>query len=296
MSFSSQSLRRVDSKKWLSFFSPAKINLFFRVLHKREDGFHEIASLFQAISLYDTIKVRVSEKDLFTCTDPSLAMDEKNLVCKALHAFRENTKEHSPVEIHLDKKIPMQAGLGGGSSNAATILWALTQLFSVNISREELIEMGSFLGSDVPFFFSSGTAYVTGRGEILEDLSIPTALENDSFIWIAKPEMGLSTPLVYGACKPSLLPNKDPKKTLSTFFSGTAPDFYNDLEEAAFSVCPLLIEIKKGLFDLGFKQVILCCSGTAFFCIGPVSNPVLRGLKFFQTHLISKEKLRWYAL
>ncbi len=286
---SAQSLKRATlSNKWLSFISPAKINLFFRVLRKREDGFHEIASLYQAIDLCDTLHFSLSKEDLFTCSDPALSMDAQNLVCKALKLFREKTGRFDPVAIHLEKKIPMQAGLGGGSSNAATTLFALNQLFSTNLSQEDLTELGSVLGSDVPFFFSIGTAYCTGRGERLQEMPFPESLLRSSCIWIAKPKVGLSTPLVYGACKPELLPQRDPKESFSLF--------YNDLEMAAFSLLPELAILKDTLLDSGFETVVLCGSGTAFFCIGMDHSPQIEGIEFFQTKPFSKENATWYAI
>jgi 4-diphosphocytidyl-2-C-methyl-D-erythritol kinase len=285
---STQSLKRAAlSDKWLSFISPAKINLFFRVLYKREDGFHEIASLYQAINLCDTLYFNFSEKDLFTCSNSSLAMDDKNLIYKALELFRKKTGKQDPISIHLEKRIPMQAGLGGGSSNAATTLFALNQIFSTNLSQKELIELGSVLGSDVPFFFSSGTAYCTGRGEKLQELPFPKGLQS-SCIWIAKPKIGLSTPLVYGACKPELLFQRDPKENFSLF--------YNDLEIAAFSICPELQMLKQILLESGFETVVLCGSGTAFFCIGSNQPPQIEGIEFFKTKSFSKENARWYEI
>lgn len=273
----------------LSFSSPAKINLFFRVLYKREDGFHEIASLYQAIDLCDTLKVSFSEKDLFTCSDPLLSMDENNLVIKALRLFREKTGFSRPLSIDLKKNIPMQAGLGGGSSNAATALFAFCKLFELEISHQELSEWGAFLGSDVPFFFSSGSCYCTGRGEKLEEVS-SFALPS---IWIAKPLEGLSTPLVYSRCHPSSFLPRDPLKSLSSILSENFL-FYNDLEEAAFSLSPSLKNLKKTLLEIGFDQVILCGSGTSFFCIGSVEPVALEGVQFFQVRAIRKQGLDWY--
>ncbi len=286
---SCQSFNRAAYAKRLSFISPAKINLFFRILYKRADGFHEIASLYQAINLCDALHIIPSEQDVLTCSDPSLAMDEKNLVCKALSLFREKTGILEGVSIHLEKKIPMQAGLGGGSSNAAATLFALNQIFSAKLSQKDLEELGAFLGSDVPFFFSKGTAYCTGRGEKLQEMP---AVNLDK-IWIAKPAFGLSTPLVYGACKPSELPARDPLETLNFFYSEKKPSFYNDLEVAAFSICPGLALIKQTLLESGFHQVVLCGSGTAFFCIGDnVIPPKIEGMQFFETFPIQDEILR----
>jgi 4-diphosphocytidyl-2-C-methyl-D-erythritol kinase len=268
---------RVACSEQLSFFSPAKINLFFRVLHKRDDGFHEIASLYQAITLGDVLHVKKAKQDHLACSDPTLAMCENNLVCRALSLFREKTGIVDPVHIHLEKNIPRQAGLGGGSSNAATTLWALYKLFGLSPSIAELEQLGSSLGSDVPFFFSSGTSYCTGRGEKLLEVSLKDSFYETSF-WIAKPLLGLSTPEVYSACNPSLFSPQDPLKTLDSFTSSSDPFFYNDLEEAAFFVLPELKNLKKSLLESGFDQVVMSGSGSSFFCLGSISPPVLENV------------------
>src|SRR5262249_13981075 len=107
----------------LTLLSPAKINLFLRILGKRPDGYHELASLFQAIDLADTIHFSLSDADHLTCTDPAIPVDRSNLIWKSVNLFRRKTGLNFHLKIHLEKKIPHQAGLGGGSSNAATTLW-----------------------------------------------------------------------------------------------------------------------------------------------------------------------------
>lgn len=277
---SSSDVSRAALTKQLSFFSPAKINLFFRVLYKRDDGFHEIASLYQAIDLGDHLHIRRALEDRFTCSDATLAMCDKNLVVKALYLFREITGILDPVNIHLDKKIPREAGLGGGSSNAATTLLALYELFELTPSMSDLRQHGATLGSDVPFFFSSGTSYCTGRGEKLEDVSLRESFYETS-IWIAKPFLGLSTPEVYKACKPSSLLPRDPRTSLDSFLS-SQPLFYNDLEEAAFSVCPQLKNFKNTLLACGFDQVVMSGSGSSFFCLGSAEPPVLENVAWYK--------------
>jgi 4-diphosphocytidyl-2-C-methyl-D-erythritol kinase len=279
----------------LFFISPAKINVFFRVLHKRNDGLHEIASLYQAINLCDRLVVESSKVDLFTCSDPALATDDTNLVMKALSLFRQHTGVIDPLKIHLEKNIPVQAGLGGGSSNAATALWAFSQIFSTCSSKEELAHLGAKLGSDVPFFFSSGTSYCTGRGEKLRDVSVPTYLENAS-IWIAKPFFGVSTPEVYSLCKPNLLPQRDPQEALGLFLRGEAL-FYNDLEMSAFSLYPALKTLKKTLLESGFEHVVMSGSGSSFFCIGQGTPYPIKGVELFQVGLVQSANVsRWYQL
>ncbi|HSX38195.1 MAG TPA: 4-(cytidine 5'-diphospho)-2-C-methyl-D-erythritol kinase [Chlamydiales bacterium] len=241
--------------KFRLFSSPAKINLFFHILGKRSDGYHEIASLYQAIDLFDTLKFRKGHQDFFSS---NIYLDEAaNLVLKALRLFRIRFPFSFGVKIHLEKRIPLQAGLGGGSSNAATTLWALNELTGRRASMSALIEMGALLGSDVPFFFSSGTSYCTGRGEILEPFHLPYLLSG----YLAKPSFGLSTSLVYQETRIEELIARDPRQGLVQF-----PLFYNDLEPAAFRIEPRLRLFHSHLKQMGFDAVTMTGSGTAFMC------------------------------
>lgn len=263
----------------ISLFSPAKLNLSFRVLKKRDDGYHEIASIFQAVSLGDYLNVELSNKDTFVCDDPTIPSDTSNLVIKALNLFRIKTGLDIKASIHLDKRVPIQAGLGGGSSNAATTFWALNELCGRPASLSELSAWSSEFSSDAPFFFSEGTAFCTGRGEILE--SLPPLPQ--TYLWIAKPNEGLSTPLVYKNCTPLSLPNRDPKIS-----------YFNDLEISAFSLMPKLADLKRNLMDLGFSSVIMTGSGTSFFCFGDVADPKLPDVKFFPVEFIQRKPGAWY--
>jgi 4-diphosphocytidyl-2-C-methyl-D-erythritol kinase len=237
--------------------SPAKLNLFFRVLRKRPDGYHDISSLFQAIDLFDRLFFSLSAQDELTCSDPSIPCDGTNLVSKAIAQFRKHA-DVPPVKIHIEKHIPIQAGLGGGSSNAATTLWALNELIGKPFTQTQLIEIGATIGSDVPFFFSSGTAHCTGRGEILEPFTLPEPLRG----YLAKPTYGLSTPLVYKHTVISELPVRDPQ-----------PRFFNDLEIPSFRLEPRLAELRNELRK-SFGEVVMTGSGTAFFCLKGVPVPI----------------------
>lgn len=261
------------------FASPAKLNLFFRVVSKRPDGYHNIASLFQAVDLCDRLFFTPSSHDLLTCTDPSIPCDASNLVSKALNLFR-SWFPIPPVSIHIEKRIPTQAGFGGGSSNAATTLWALNQLHGSPATLSQLIEMGSQIGSDVAFFFSSGTAYCTGRGEILEPRSLPSPLKG----WLAKPSYGLSTPLVYRHTRLEALPSRD----LSALY-------YNDLEIPAFQLEPRLIALKQSLIDQGYAHVTMTGSGTAFFFFGEHAPASLDGVTFYSFRSVIRTD-SWYDL
>lgn len=270
----------------LELLSPAKLNLFFRVLRKRPDGYHDIASLYQAVDCFDRLFFSPAKTDLLTCSDPTLPCDSSNLVYKALQLFKTHFPFPESFHIHLEKKIPMQAGLGGGSSNAATTLWGLNELTGKRATLKELQELGALLGSDVAFFFSSGTAYCTGRGEVLTPYALPQPLSG----WIAKPAYGLSTPLVYQHTKADYLPQRDPEQALKHF-----PTFYNDLEVPAFALEPRLAKLKEKLQRSGFESVTMTGSGTAFFCIGKKAPFPMDEVTFFPFHSIQRLRFSWYS-
>lgn len=265
----------------LTLKSPAKLNLFLRILGKREDGYHEISSLFRTINLFDTLKFSHSDKDEFLCNDPSLPMDESNLVLKALRLFRLKSGRSFPVKIELEKHIATQAGLGGGSSNAATTLFALNQMIGCPFTEVTLAEWGSELGSDVPFFFSTGAALCEGRGEKVKALHDLPELE----ISLAKPSFGLSTPAVYAALDLNQLSKDDPNQLLKRFY-GDNPHFVNDLESAAFKIKPELAAFKTALLNKGAKSVLMTGSGSCFFSTGDKSSP-------YKT--ISRSFGEWYS-
>ena len=183
-----------DSPPALSLNAPAKINLFLRILRKRTDGFHELSSLFQTVSLMDRLDFwQLPEDDAkplcsMEVTPDSLGAeliptDESNLVMRALQLFAERTGEKRRVHCRLHKAVPAQGGLGGGSCDAATALHAANRLAGFPVSESELIEWGGELGSDVSFFLSRGTAMCTGRGELIEPLPpLPPCS-----VWLVKP-------------------------------------------------------------------------------------------------------------
>lgn len=266
-----------------SFLSPAKLNLFFRVLFKRPDGYHEIASLFQAIDLFDRLFFSFSERDQLSCTEAAIPCDSSNLVAKALALFRAKVPT-PPLSIHIEKKIPIQAGLGGGSSNAATTLWALNELMGCPLHLEELKHLGAQIGSDIAFFFSEGTAYCTGRGEILAPFQLPSSLQGT----LAKPLFGLSTPLVYKQTCPQAFQPRDPVEALRAY-----PCFFNDLEIPAFQLEPRLLSLREELRK-SFAEVVMTGSGTAFFCLKGEPCPI-PGVTYFPFRAIQRQSLRsWY--
>lgn len=154
-----------------TFYAYAKVNLSLEILHKRPDGFHELVSVMQTVGLYDIIRLTPAPDLQFDCNLPEL-VEEDNLVWRAALLMHEQCADHqkSGVDIYLEKQIPVAAGLGGGSSDAATTMVALNRLWNLQLDEERLVELAAELGSDVPFFIRGGTALVEGRGERLTPL------------------------------------------------------------------------------------------------------------------------------
>lgn len=248
----------------LKLRSPGKINLFLKILNRRSDGYHEIASLFQTIDLFDEISFTPSDKDVFSCSNPSVPTTDQNLILKAMALFRKKTGYLHTFSIHLEKKIPLEAGLGGGSSNAATTLWAMNEFSGRVASNEQLLQWGAEIGSDIPFFLSHGTAYCTGRGEKIEEIDALPFYKNYT---LYKPNFGLSTAVVYkNLCLKNLV-QRNPKDDLDRHFNGK-PLFYNDLESVALSICPELLDFKNQLSKFDLQNLTMTGSGATFFCTG----------------------------
>lgn len=278
----------------LKLFSCAKLNLFFAILAKRKDQFHEIASLMQAIDLCDELEFTLSEQDELISSCSSISNTD-NLVFKALNLFREYTQKKFFVKIYLEKKIPLGAGLGGGSSNAATALWALNQLTDYPLSQEEMLLLGSQIGSDVNFFLSNGTAYSTSRGEVIQNL--PSLPQED--LYVIKPHFSLATPQVYAKVNlKEIDPREPPHKILDQFYANK-PCYFNDLEKAAFQIEPSMVSLKKRLLDVGFRTVTMTGSGSAFFCMPRIKKEKelfnsIPHLSVYPVSFIQRKSNSWY--
>ncbi len=181
----------------MTFHSPAKINLWLRILGKREDGFHEVETRLCRLALGDTVEVThrgKGSKVALTCSDPTVPLDESNLAMKALRAFEARAGKQSSWLIHLEKKIPAGAGLGGGSGNAATVLKACNELLDSPLSMGELVEIGAQIGSDVPcFLLETPAADGAGRGEQVTPVEFPWRLP----LVLIKPPFPIPTPWAY---------------------------------------------------------------------------------------------------
>lgn len=278
----------------ISLRSPAKVNLFLRVTGKRSDGYHSLSTLMHTIDWCDRLDFSLSNQDVFTCSDPSLPVDGTNLVQKARDLFRKKTGCDAPVRLHLEKHIPHQAGLGGGSSNAATVLWGLNDLFGLPATEEQLMLWAADIGSDVAFFLSRGLAYCEGRGERVREEKVEGMDLGELEVTLVKPGYGLSTPAVFQALDLSTCCEHSPEICLQSFFS--SPGFFiNDLELPAFRLAPQLKSLKETLLQKGFHTVALSGSGTAFCCFGEGEIEEKSELQVHRTRLICRSDQGWYG-
>ena len=244
----------------------AKINLGLHVLGKRPDGYHNIETVFRLIDLYDELEILQNDEGIhFSSNTAQLSNDNTNLCIRAANLLRDLTGIHMGVEISLTKGIPMGAGLGGGSSDAAAILKGLTKLWALDISREELQTISATLGSDVPFFFSGQTAYATGRGEILQpfDLKIPY------IILVATPTIHVSTPWAYSRATPQANTKRLNLRSLlehSIADSATLrAELTNDFEETVYQEFPEILRLKETLLAGGAACALMSGSGSSVF-------------------------------
>jgi len=243
--------------------SPAKVNLILRVLGRRPDGYHEIESLMQKISLHDELRFTLREKGIrIRCPGTSLPEDENNIVHRAAAALLSRLSRSAGVEITIRKKIPVAAGLGGGSSNAAATLCALNELFSLHLTKEELMDIGRTLGADVPFFIFADAAWAFGIGERL----YPAERLPKMWFVLANPGFEVSTKTVYETLNLALTKEKR-KDSIHRFYtvSELAGALRNDLEGVTLNLHPELREVKDLFVKLGALGSLMSGSGPTLF-------------------------------
>ena len=249
----------------------AKINLNLRVLGKRAGAFHEIDTVFQTISLHDTVTLTVNDnlRIVLSCDDRSLPLGADNIVCRAAAALQARLAPDKGAYIRLVKRIPTQAGLGGGSSDAAVTLIALAYLWETNATADELLSIAANIGADVPFFFFGGTARGTGHGTNVTPLSdVP-----EKFILIVKPNVSISTSRAYEAIDSPSLTTSKAKTILASsqhseiFDSFDLEPLQNDFEAVALELEPEIKRAKDALEKSGARATLLAGSGSAVFGI-----------------------------
>lgn len=247
----------------------AKINLGLRVHGRRPDGYHEISTLFQTITVHDTLSFQATSdgKLGLVCSDPSTPTDDSNLVLRAASALRERYDMNDGARIELEKVIPAGGGLGGGSADAAVSLVALATLWGVETDAGELAEIGARLGADVPFFLHGGTALGTGTGTDIRPLEDAPKMH----LVIVAPGVHVSTAKAYGALGALALTKVEPLVNLSV--SRTEADFpdslcdvwSNDFETVVVRLYPEIGRAREALTGAGAERVMLSGSGSSVF-------------------------------
>lgn len=267
--------------------APAKINLMLDVLHKRPDGFHEVEMVMTMIDLADRLEMSEQKRDTIIITSQAgyIPLDEKNLAFQAARLIKERYDVKKGVHIHLDKKIPVAAGLAGGSSDAAATLRGLNRLWGLDIPQEELLALGAELGSDVPFCVTGGTALATGRGEVLTQIPNPP----QCWVIVAKPPINVSTAEVYGRLRSEQIQHHPSAERMvealtQGSFQQMCQSLGNVLEEVTLKMHPEVQQLKEGMLKLGADGALMSGSGPTVFGLVSKESKVARiynGLRGF---------------
>lgn len=248
----------------------AKINLALDVLGEREDHYHEVAMIMQSIGLHDTVTLSPAKDIKVVADKPDLLCDNTNLAYKAALLVKNNYAPHSGVHIDLVKRIPVAAGLAGGSADAAAVLKGVDKLWNLNLTLRQLLELGAKLGSDVPFCLVLGTMLATGRGEILSPLpDVPKC-----HIVLAKPEVSVATAWVYRNYRPeNVQHHPDMKAMLESIKTQDLESIMkyaaNVLESVTIPIHPEIKELKKLMLAHGALASLMSGSGPTVFGIMP---------------------------
>lgn len=252
-----------------SIKSFAKINWVLRVLGKREDGFHDICTVFQTVSVHDTLHFEAADNIVLTCDDPTIPADDTNLIVRSARKLQERTNTKQGAAIHVAKRIPAPGGLGGGSSNAAVALIGLNRFWDLGLSIGELSSIGTEIGSDVAFFFEGGTAIGTQRGDVIESV----VDVGEEFMIIVAPNVRVSTADAFaGLAAPAL--TKSGADIILTVcrnaarpFDSRGSELTNDFERSIVSACPEVTRVKETLLELGAVKAAMSGSGASVFAI-----------------------------
>jgi len=247
-------------------YANAKINLVLDVTGKRNDGFHNVKMIMQTLELCDVITVEKADDGIsLTGSDSNLKYDRTNLAWKAAEIFFEKSGITGGCKIHIEKNIPICAGMAGGSSDAATVLSALNSLYGNPLGEKELLECGALLGSDVPYCIIKGTALAEGRGEILTKIPSFSA----EHILIVKPDIDISTPWAYKNLKLNELKHPDVDSAVINIGRKTElfPLFENVFETVVFNEYPEVAEIKSTMLNLNAATALMSGSGPTVFGI-----------------------------
>lgn len=255
---------QIESTKFMpSRFAPAKINLGLRILRKRNDGYHDIETVFLAVNWCDTLDFEPSDEWLLTCSDTSLATDRSNLALEAAYRFSEELTPVRPYRIHLNKQIAHGAGLGGGSSDAACVLSFLANEAGISAHDHRVKDIAVALGADVPFFLNPVPSVATGKGDVL------TPIRNYRFpfyIAIVKPAVSVATADAYQW----VTPTEEYEDSLETLVARNNPFVWwkkliNEFEDSVFLQHPTIASLKEGMYRHGAVYASMSGSGSSVF-------------------------------
>ncbi|MDM7921647.1 MAG: 4-(cytidine 5'-diphospho)-2-C-methyl-D-erythritol kinase [Pyrinomonadaceae bacterium] len=247
----------------------AKINLGLRVAGKRDDGFHDLFTVFQTVTLADRITFEEADEIVLSCSDPRVPVDGSNLIVKAAEALQGRFGTEKGAKVFLEKNIPSPGGLGGGSSNAAVALLGLCRLWEIKADVEKLLPIAGQLGSDVPYFLYGGTATGMGRGTEIEPID---EFECDSLV-IVTPDISVSTRDAFAGLGAASLTKDESNRILLNYrFEAVNADFrtaelVNDFEKTVFAAYPEITAVKQKLLELGARTASLSGSGASVFGI-----------------------------
>ncbi len=251
----------------LTLESRAKINLTLDIVNKRDDGYHNVSMVMQTISLCDTLHFKVIEKGIkLNSNNPRLPKDERNIIYKSAKLLLEYTQVNKGIEVFIEKKIPIAAGLAGGSSNAACTIRALNKLWNLNLGDKELLDIGTKIGADVSFCMIEGTALAEGIGEVLTRLEpLPKF-----YVVLVKPSIRISTPWAYNLVNVKSIKNRpETMKMIEGIQRGEkqiiASKMRNVFEDFIFKKYPRLCDIKENMIRLGAINSLMSGSGPTIY-------------------------------
>lgn len=263
----------------------AKINLTLDVIGKREDGYHELEMIMQSVNLHDTLSIKKIKTPIvrLDCNYPWLPTDERNIVYRAVKLFLERINSNQGIAIYINKKIPVGAGLGGGSADAAATLVGLNRLFGMKLSKKELMEMGLSLGADVPFCIMRGTALAKGVGEKLT----PVPGIHNVPILIVKPPFSVSTARIYKGLELDKIGKRpDTSKMLEALrqrdLNEMAMNMVNVLETVTIPLHQEVQEIKDDMIEQGAINSLMSGSGCAVFGVFNTYEKALKAARYFK--------------
>jgi 4-diphosphocytidyl-2-C-methyl-D-erythritol kinase len=263
--------------------APAKINICLNVVGQTTNNYHLIDMINAPLALHDTIKIQLAKKTSIKTNDANLSNENDNLCIKAINIMREHFNFDENFTVDLIKRIPSQAGLGGGSSDAASIMKAIVKILCLNTTEQQMIKIARKIGSDVPFFYIGTFARVSGTGEIVK----PIMIKNKYRILIIKPKEGLSTKLVYSQCDQYELRPYNITQAINYLESGDdnqlAKTIGNHLEVPAIELCPTISNIKELLRKDGFNIAMMSGSGTAVYAMVKKGTHLNKIRKKYQT-------------